>query len=356
MSRMQRFFSPPGIGAPGRREGRRRRRDMMLAGLFVTAMAVLLVVVLVVVSGGAGKSYRLYTDFASASGLKAGTPVRQAGYAIGSVANITPIFKPGSLAPRFKVVLNIRRDWRLPADSQALVAAAGPLQGNVVKIIPGEAAEPLAPGRHIRSGGVAPDIVAQITELTDYLQQLVGETIQPILTSLGKQVHALETLMVAGDGEGADQSSNLRNVAHILENLRKVSEELTTQVAAVDPDSVRRMVTSARDAADDLARLTDSLEKRTRDIEKVLTEYRGLGSNLNRVVTGNEQAIQTSLAETQYMTQELSTALNPILNNIEGATRNLLELSREIRDNPATILSGSKTRDNTPAPEGNARR
>ncbi|MCP4041064.1 MAG: MCE family protein [Gammaproteobacteria bacterium] len=356
MSQVERFFSPPEIGAPGRREGRRRRRDLMLAGLFVTAMTVLLVGALVVVSGGTGKSYRLYTDFAAASGLKAGTPVQQAGYAIGSVASIEPVFETGSLVPRFKVVLNIRRIWRLPTDSQALVEAAGPLQGNVVKIIPGKATEPLAPGQHIRSGGIAPDITARITELTVYLQQLVDETIQPILTSLGKQVHVLETLMVAGEGEGGDQNSNIKNVTQILENLRKVSGELTTQVAAVDPDSVRRMVTSARDAADDLAGLVDSLEKRTLDIEKVLTEYRKLGNNLNRMVTDNKQAVHTSLAETQYMTQELSTALNPILNNIEGATRNLLELSREIRDNPAVILTGSKTRDNTPVPEGGNRR
>jgi phospholipid/cholesterol/gamma-HCH transport system substrate-binding protein len=342
MSRIERFFSPPEIGAPGRSAGRRRRRDFVLAGLFVVLMTAALALALYVVSGGIGKTYGLHTDFDTAAGLKAGTPVEEAGYVIGAVGSVAPIFEPGSLVPRFRIVLKIKRAWRIPADSRAFIAAAGLLQGNVVKIVPGQAVDALAPGQRIESGGVEPDAIAQLAGLLDYLR--------PILTSLNKQIEALESFMVAGDTP--DQSGNLGNVSEILENLRAVSERLAGQAAAIDPESVMQIVTSARDAAEDLARLVDTLEKPARDMERVLENIGTLGSNLNRVVEDNEQAVQTVVAETQYMTQQLSTALNPILDNIDGATRNLLELSREIRDNPAVIVTGRKTTDNTPSPAG----
>ena len=347
MSRIERFFSPPEIGAPGRSAGRRRRRDITLAGLFVALMAVVLMLAWFLVSGGTGTTYVLHTDFDSAADLNPGTPVHEAGYVIGSVEGVEPIFEPGSLVPRFRVMLKIKRDWQIPVDSRAFIGAAGLFKGNVVKIVPGQAAEPLASGQRIVSGGVEPDITQQVTDLID-------ETVKPILASLNKQISALETILVADDGQ--DQNSNLSNVAEVLDNLRQISEQLTSQVAAVDPDSVAQMVTSARDAADDLARLVDSLEKPAQDIEKVLEEIRTLGVSLNRVVANNEQAVQTSLAETQYMTQQLSSALGPILNNIENATRNLVELSRQIRDNPAVIITGREATDNTPPPPGTSSR
>jgi phospholipid/cholesterol/gamma-HCH transport system substrate-binding protein len=59
--------------------------------------------------------------------------------------------------------------------------------------------------------------------------------------------------------------------------------------------------------------------------------------------------VDRSLTDTQYIIQETATALTPILNNIDETTRNLLELSRKLRDNPVgALLGGHNTRDNAP--------
>lgn len=363
MKGIGRFYSPPEFGAPGRRARRGRRRDLFLAGLFLLFSGALLFWVAVMVSDGLGRSYPLTAEFEQAPGLKPGAAVEQGGYLIGSVSAVEPLFEADGMLPRFFLRLRIRQDWRLPEDSIATIASAGPLEGNVVKIIPGGSNRALAPGGRIVSGGVSKDMLAHLTDLTGYLRELVDETVKPMLVSLNRQVQALEGVLAGFDAglettkteeprsEMGGGNQNLRNIVTILENMRQVSADLRSQVAAVDPGSVGRVVSAAESSADDVDRLVDSIEARTRDMEAVMQEYMRLAESMNGLVKRNEENVEESLVETRYLLQELGSALHPILGNIEGATRNLLELSRDLRDNPAVVIGGRKKIDNTPLPE-----
>ncbi len=95
MSGLERLYSPPEIGAPGKRKARTMRRDLTLAGLLVLGMAALAVATFMYLGSWLfGNVYHLRAYFANASGLHTSTQVIQDGYVIGAVERMTAII-PG---------------------------------------------------------------------------------------------------------------------------------------------------------------------------------------------------------------------------------------------------------------------
>ena len=80
----------------------------------------------------------------------------------------------------------------------------------------------------------------------------------------------------------------------------------------------------------------------------MLSEYQKLGVSLYETIKRNEANVEKALSEANFLFQDLSMALPPILDNIEEATRNLQGLSRDLRDNPSVIIRGRKKVDNSP--------
>ena len=92
MSRLERLYSPPEIGAPGKRQAQSRRRDLFLAGAFVLSMAVVLVGVLMLLSPGLFGGYGLRGYFSMRTGFDRGIDVIQEGFVIGVVQSVDPVF------------------------------------------------------------------------------------------------------------------------------------------------------------------------------------------------------------------------------------------------------------------------
>ncbi len=92
MSRLERLYSPPEIGAPGKRQAQSRHRDLFFAGAFVLAMLAVLGVVLTLLSPGLFGGYGLRAYFLDADGLDRGIDVIQEGFVIGVVQAVDPVF------------------------------------------------------------------------------------------------------------------------------------------------------------------------------------------------------------------------------------------------------------------------
>ncbi len=328
MSNAERFFSPPEIGAPGREVGRKQRRDLAIAGVFVLLMLVMLVLGLMMISGTFGRTYNIYTHCRTSGGIEAGTEVQQAGYAVGKVLAVVPQFD--GVKPSFKIEMGIDRNWIIPDTGKVVIGSDGLLTGNVIKLVPGniEKAAALHPNSELSCEKEA-DIVARVTSIMD-------QTVAPILESVRKQIEALEGLMVAGEGGASSQQT----IAGILENLRDISQDLKAQTNAIQPGHVADIVSSARSAASNVERITYTLTQRTQEIDKSVRNFGELAERLNAMVEKNDPKIERSLSDTQFMLQELANAMTPILNNLDQTTRNLKELSMNLRDNPSTIVWG----------------
>jgi phospholipid/cholesterol/gamma-HCH transport system substrate-binding protein len=335
MSGIERFYSPPEIGAPGRREGFRRRRDLLFAGLFSLAMLVALLVSVVLLFGLTGEKISLTTECPASGGVQPGTPVMQADYLIGKVISVEPKMFGEKKGPPFKLSLQIDRQWRVSAQDKFVIGPAGLLQGNVVNLVsspePGTGAADLASAHN---GMLKCEVESGLIEKVD-----------PIIASIKRQIEALEGFLVTKDTDSADSQ---QSIAGILENLRDISDNLKLQMAAINPQEVGAIVGSARATARNVEQITATLTRRSAEIDNAVADFGQLADRLNRLVEKNDPKIERSLSDTQYMLQELATAMTPILNNLDETSQNLKELSLDLRNNPAAALWGRDVQDNTP--------
>jgi len=399
MSRLERLYSPPEIGAPGKRAATGVRRDLFLAGLFVlTMIAVVVGTLALILPGLFGGSIRLYAFFPEASGLDAGIQISQAGYVIGVVEAVVPFFpepgadpcpapnlaaEPGTAAnptrrpsgPCFRATLRIREGWPIPRDSVAQLASAGLLQGEALRILPGQDHDhPLADGDPIATSGREADLVAQLGRLTDSLQTLVEQTIAPALAGIAQQIAALQELLGtgpiakgaagaqtaaggmqdtapgAGAGtsgsaavNGATETTGRERLAGVFDNLERLSANLD---AAVDPQKLAGILASVEQIAQNVAGVSGTLTGRSQDVQRTMKDYGDLAADLRALIKRNRPAIDRSITDGQYVLQELAASLVPILEHIEATTRNLAEVSRDLRANPAVILRGREAQDN----------
>lgn len=360
MSGLERLYSPPEIGGPGKREARTRHRDLALAGLFVLSMGALAVATFaILVPGLFGGTYRLQTYFADASGLYTSTQVIQAGYVIGIVEGMTPVF-PGrdleaehcpprmddgvgrsSKLPCFQATLRIREKWPIPANSTAVVGSAGLLQGLAIKIQPGASDTLLGEGDVVATAGREIDLMARLEDLTESLNDLVDETIKPALANIRDQIQTIKDLL----GTGGDNPENRDRLAGVFQNLEQLSADMET---AVDPEQIESILSSVQQVSANLELVSATLTERSGDIQSTVKSYGALAKDISGLVRESKPSVQRSLDDTQFLLQELSAALVPILTNIEDATRNLSALSRDLRHNPAVIIKGREVEEETP--------
>ena len=361
MSRLERLYSPPEIGAPGKREARRRRRDLLYAGLFVLAMALVAAAAFaLLIPGLFGDAYRLRVYFAEATGLNEGLQVIQEGYVIGIVERVTPLF-PGRDAeaalcplpaaeraptlPCFRAGLRIRDQWPVPTDSLAQIGAAGLLQGDAIIIRPGRAAALLADGERLSTAGRAPDLLAKLNELTESLDDLVQKTIAPALASIKAQIETIETLLGTGSDNGSDQGENRQRLAGTLDNLQRLTANIE---ASLDRRRIDAILSAVERTTGQLAQASSRLGSGTDEITGTAREYGALARDLRGLVAQNGPGLTRAVDDTRNLIAEITADLTPILVNFEDLSRNLSAFSRDLRRDPGVILKGRKVEE--PAP------
>jgi phospholipid/cholesterol/gamma-HCH transport system substrate-binding protein len=360
MSRIERLYSPPEIGAPGKRAARSRRKDLVLAAAFFLAMAALAATaVVLVVPGIFTHTYRLHAYFPDAGNLHPGVQVVQNGYTIGLLESLRPVF-PGrdsaaghcpdrrrgdseraSRQPCFHATLRILGDWPVMQGSLARFGSAGILQGDIIEILPGNGTERLPDDARITAVEPEPDLGSQLSALTDSLQSIIDESIAPALASLEHQIRTIEALL----GTGEDNAANRDRLAGAFENLQQLTGGLAQ---AVQPDQIANILASVEQLSANLNQVSADLTERTGAIEQAVNQYASLAADIRTLLRRNGPSVERSLDDTQYLLQELSSALTPILTNVEDATRNLSALSRDLRNNPAVIIRGHEAKEDTP--------
>jgi phospholipid/cholesterol/gamma-HCH transport system substrate-binding protein len=357
---LDRLYQPPEIGAPGIRRGNRQRRDLLLAGLFVLAMAaVVMGVVLLNVPALLG-GYALRAYFPDAGGLDRGMDVVQEGFSIGHVGAVEPVFagdadrgdcpeveepRSGEL-PCFRATLRIQRDWPVPEGSQAQLAPAGFLGGNQIRIQPGLADRRLASDAVIPTLPRQPDLPSQAALALTRLQAAIDDTIRPGLEELQARIRGLIAALGSGEdgAEGAAAAAG-EGLAEVFQNLRQLSADIEQ---TVDPERIGAILESVDRISANLATVSENLDARSDDVGAAVQQYTALGADLRRVVQTTEPSVTDSLDDVQYLLQELSAALTPILANIETASRNLSALTGDLRQDPKSILFKSVPKEPSP--------
>jgi phospholipid/cholesterol/gamma-HCH transport system substrate-binding protein len=354
------LYQPPEIGAPGIRRGRRQRRDLVLSGLFVLVMAAVVGAVLLLNVPALFGGYELRAYFPEATGLDRGIDVVQEGFVVGHVGAVSPVFAGdadrgecpdtaedrSAELPCFRASLRIQRDWPVPIGSGARLAPASFLGGTQIRIEPGLADQTLPPHAPIATLPRQPDLAAQAADALTRLQSAIDDTIRPALVKLQQRIQELVAAMGPGEGgEGGAAAAAGEGLAEVFQNLRELSASLNQ---SVDADRVGNILVAVDETSGNLATLTGVLKERSEALGTAVENYTALGADLQGVVNEAGPSINRSLDDVQYLLQELSADLAPILANLDTASRNLAALTGDLRQDPKSLLFDNKPKEPSP--------
>jgi phospholipid/cholesterol/gamma-HCH transport system substrate-binding protein len=293
--------------------------NYVLVGAAVLIAAVLLLVALAMITGRGGASTAYYTHYRNVTGLRYGAPVFYQGYRVGQVGAIVP--ERDAQGTRYKVELDVRRDWPIPKDSVASLTATGLLADVAVGIREGKDRTMAAPGAEL-AGAENADIFSAMNELAGQITQLTRGQISPLIQTLSKRVDSITGAIDKGTPDIVEQSRKL------LTQLNAASASLND---VLKPDN--------RAALGAILANTKQMTEQLRDTQQKLDAALG---QLDGIVRENRPGIRDSVADLRAVLEALSGRIDSISQHLQTASRNFDEFSREVRKNPNRILISPK--------------
>lgn len=285
--------------------------NYLLVGSFVLAMGAVLLYSLYRITGHSAKGDQYSTHFPNVAGIKAGSIVTFEGFEVGNVTLVEPVARDGRTW--YRLTLNIRNPLKLPQDSRALIATPGLLAAPLVEIKEGKSSELIASGGEI-PGAASANLMESVANLANDLGQLTETGLKPLLAQVSKKIEtvggSLEQNLPAAMNDLRSSMARLNNTAGRVETL-------------FNPENQQYwsgLLKNANAASVDILKLS-------RELHSVRAEAEGLVKDTRAVVDSSGKDLQLSLRRA-----------DTVLYQLEAAGRNLNEFSRNIRDNPATLV------------------
>ncbi len=291
-------------------------------GSFVLLMLVLLLMTLIQLTGRTEKTVDYYAYYQTITGIKSGTTITFGGYNIGYVSSVTPENSIDK-GTRFKVKLSIQHDWNIPSDSHASIVQPNLLSENQIEISEGTSKTPLEIGATINSK----DAISISKVFGD-----LSADIKPLLVNLNSGLGVVSSDLATKFPQITD------NINRLLISLKQNSEQLAVLTSKTSSDKMFDIINNA----DDMSKNLLQVSKRFIKTEKKLSE---LVDTSHSLITENKQELKASIMGLTNTLTTLSENVDLIIHNIDAASRNMNEFTRQIRNNPSVIISGKSPDD-----------
>ena len=274
--------------------------NYLLVGGFVLLMAAVLLYGLYRITGHSKKGDLYFTHFANVAGIKAGAVVTYEGFEVGNVEAIEPVTRDKRTV--YRVTLNVRQPVSIPVDSQAMIATPGLLSAPLVDIKEGAASDILAVGGDI-PGSARIDLMASVATLAADLGKITETSVKPLLAQINE------------------------NVTPAMADMRSALERINRSAGRVDTLFSEQNVTHWNRILQNADGASANALKLSTDLSSVRTELEGLVKDSRGLVSGSSKDLKALLLR-----------VDATLYQLESAGRNLNEVSRTIRENPATLI------------------
>jgi phospholipid/cholesterol/gamma-HCH transport system substrate-binding protein len=274
--------------------------NYLTVGSFVLLMLAVLLFSLYRITGASLNRDAYYVVYQDVSGLKPGTSVTYSGYPIGTVLDIRPLRT--EQGTRYRLTLGVQSGWLIPEDSQARIVMPGILTEKQIDISEGRSRQPLRPGDTL-AGQEAPDLMALLNLLGGDLQDIADSSLKPMLANFNEVSLQLRRLL---------STENQQQLADLFHNTDAMTQSLT--------------------------RLTNSLDQATGQMQSLL-------DNSNRLLSQSDADIRRSVQDLRHTLETVAQSIDGIMHNFELSSRNMQELSRELRANPGLLLGGREPAD-----------
>jgi len=298
--------------------------NYVLVGSVVVVAFVLLIVALALITGRSGVSTSYYTHYHNVTGLRYGAPVFYEGYRIGQVGAIEPehnVRADGERAIRYKVELDVRRDWPIPKDSVARLSATGLLADVAIGISEGSSKEVALPGSELK-GTELVDIFSAVNELASQLTELTRDQIAPLIKNLSQHVDSIASVLDKNTPELVEQSKQL------LHRLNSASDSLDDLLKQENRAAVSAILVNVRDLSHDLRATQDQLKDVLEQVDSIVRE--------------NRPGVRDAVSDLRATLAALSGRIDSITQHLAVASRNFDEFSHEIRKHPNSLLLAPK--------------
>ena len=303
-------------------------------GLFVLLMlAAFFALLLAITRPGGGATDRYHVFYRDVAGIKYGTPVLYQGYQVGQVEVVAP--DQGESGLRYRVDFSVRKGWVVPADSVARVTMSGLLSAVSIDIRGGDSATMLAPGAEV-AGEERVDLFASMDELAADLRQLLGTSVRPLLDSLNSRLEQLS-------GTVEDEVTAL--LRGLRDDLGRLSGKLNASADVLATMLNDENAQHVENALANMDAVSKNLGTVSADIHETRARLDGLLDSVGALISDNQDDLAGALHDLRRSMRVLADNVDAVVYNLEGATRNLNEFSRQIRQNPGILLGGSAPRD-----------
>ena len=290
-----------------------------LVGAVVLAAIILLLVGLALITGRSGATTGYVVHYRSVTGLRYGAPIFYQGYRVGQVGGITP--ERTADGTKYKVDLDIRRDWPIPKDSPARLQSTGLLADVSVGISEGASKETLVPGGELR-GVEGADIFAAMNELAGQISELTRNQITPLIQTLTTRVDSIT-------GTIDEKTPVILEQTHVLlDRLNVASASLNDVLKPENRAEISKTLS-------EVSKLSTELRKTRETLDQALGEIAAIAKE-------NRPDLRSSVQDLSSVLEALSARMDVITHHLESSSRNLDEFSREIRSHPNRLIIAPK--------------
>lgn len=307
-----------------------------LVGGFVLLSLALLAFVLYQVTGASGKTDTYHLHLARVAGINSGSHVTFNGFLVGQVERIVPERENGRT--RYNVQVSVRAGWPVPTDSYARIDAPSLLSEYVLEITEGGAATRLKPGEEIK-GLEAVNIMNTVSALSAQFSDLSTQSVQPLLANLNRQISAIGPRIEHGIPEVVDGANKL------LDDLRSSTASLRSMLSDENQNHLRRVFANSEQLSQELLAVSERFKNATVKLDALLGSSKQLIESSNALIARSDPNIAHAAEELRNTLDTVSQSMQSIVYHLESTTRNMNEFSRQLRDNPAVLLSGKPPKD-----------
>ncbi len=258
----------------------------------------------------AEKGYKLTADFDSVAGLEPKSDVKMAGVPIGKVEEIQLV------GNRARLVLRIRPEYRIPADSTASIRTQGLLGESYVEMIPGKDAQRFLPAGGQVARTQAPtnldDVVRKLGTIAEDVRRVTASLSESLGTEEGKQAikDILQNVRATTATLRTVVTGNEQRFDRILANIDRLSADLS-DISSANKENVRVVIANLRDFSTTLKEEAPGL----------IAKLEKMGEGVGNVVADNRENLKESI-------QNLKTASAKLDNTLDSAGKVMARIER----------------------------
>ncbi len=303
------------------------RKNYLIVGTFLLVLLGIGLVWIGMLAGVTHGTHQYVMEFDNVMGLSEGAQILYEGYPVGEIKQI--ILTRGSERSVYRLEVTIREGFPIPKDSLAVITQSGLLSAVVIDIHEGRSPDLLTPGDRIPSQG-ATNILTTMSSVASQLGALADSSLKPLLDNLTGGTSSLESL-------SQDAPIILANLKTFTSRLNDTTYRLN---ALIDQSGghVDSILTDVEAASGNVSTLTTDFQQTSKRLDSLLV-------TMNALVTKNTNEIDHSIGDLHHTLEVVASHIQEISYNLEATTRNLNELTSEVRQNPGVIIRGKEFRE-----------